>query len=284
MGVQGLWELLAPVGRRVSVETLAGKRLAIDASIWMVQFMKAMRDERGEMVRNAHLVGFFRRICKLLFLRTKPVFVFDGGTPALKRRTVAARRRHRDNAQAKIRKTAEKLLLNHLRARKLEELANEMKIRKEKDTLKGKEVLENHDGSNDNNRERNEKNMKTYNRESLDELLAASLAAEENLNSTGNASTSVGFNPSEEEEEDGDENEEMLLPVMHGKFDPSILAALPPSLQLDLLVQASVYDIEIDEVQKSAAGRGVGGMQASRIASEPNREFIFSSSFTGDKR
>lgn len=85
-----------------------------DASIWMVQFMKAMRDEKGEMVRNAHILGFFRRICKLLFLRTKPVFVFDGATPALKRRTVAARRRHRENAQAKIRKTAEKLLINQV--------------------------------------------------------------------------------------------------------------------------------------------------------------------------
>lgn len=85
-----------------------------DASIWMVQFMKAMRDEKGEMVRSAHILGFFRRICKLLFLRTKPVFVFDGATPALKRRTVAARRRHRENAQAKIRKTAEKLLINQV--------------------------------------------------------------------------------------------------------------------------------------------------------------------------
>jgi hypothetical protein len=28
MGVHGLWGLLAPVGRRVSVETLTGKRLA----------------------------------------------------------------------------------------------------------------------------------------------------------------------------------------------------------------------------------------------------------------
>lgn len=146
MGVHGLWELLAPVGRRVSVETLAGSKLAIgtttlaltllfltlksndpsifiskivncipDASIWMVQFMKAMRDEKGEMIRNAHLLGFFRRICKLLFLRTKPVFVFDGAAPALKRRTVIARRRQRDNAQAKVRKTAEKLLLNQVR-------------------------------------------------------------------------------------------------------------------------------------------------------------------------
>ncbi|KAJ0101179.1 hypothetical protein Patl1_05577 [Pistacia atlantica] len=94
MGVHGLWDLLAPVGRRVSVETLAGKRLAIDASIWMVQFMKAMRDEKGEM--------------------TKPVFVFDGGTPVLKRRTVIARWRQRENAQAKIRKTVEKLLINHV--------------------------------------------------------------------------------------------------------------------------------------------------------------------------
>lgn len=80
----------------------------------MIQFMKAMRDEKGEMVRNAHILGFFRRICKLLYLRTKPVFVFDGGTPALKRRTVIARRRQRENAQVKIRKTAEKLLLNHV--------------------------------------------------------------------------------------------------------------------------------------------------------------------------
>lgn len=80
----------------------------------MIQFMKAMRDDKGEMVRNGHLLGFFRRICKLLYLRTKPVFVFDGGTPALKRRTVVARRRQRENAQAKIRKTAEKLLLNHV--------------------------------------------------------------------------------------------------------------------------------------------------------------------------
>ncbi|CAN6815569.1 unnamed protein product [Brassica oleracea] len=105
MGVQGLWELLAPVGRRVSVETLAGKRLAIDASIWMVQFIKAMRDEKGDM----------------------PVFVFDGGTPALKRRTVIARRRQRENAQTKIRKTAEKLLLNRLKEMRLKEQANDLK-------------------------------------------------------------------------------------------------------------------------------------------------------------
>ncbi|KAI3984910.1 hypothetical protein MKX01_004678 [Papaver californicum] len=37
---------------------------------------------------------------------------------------------------------------------------------------------------------------------------------------------------------------------------------------------------KIDEVQKAAAGRGVGGVQILRIAF---KEFIFSLSFTGDK-
>ena len=35
-----------------------------DASIWLFQFMRAMRDDRGEMVKNAHLKGFFSRICR----------------------------------------------------------------------------------------------------------------------------------------------------------------------------------------------------------------------------
>ncbi|XP_057482418.1 DNA repair protein UVH3 isoform X2 [Actinidia eriantha] len=108
----------------------------------------------------------------------------------------------------------------------------------------------------------------------------------------------------------------MVLPAMNGKVDPAALAALPPSMQLDLLVQMRerlmaenrqkyqkvkkapakfselqiqaylktvAFRREIDEVQKSAAGKGVGGVQTSRIASEANREFIFSTSFTGDK-
>lgn len=33
----------------------------------------------------------------------------------------------------------------------------------------------------------------------------------------------------------------LLQPTMHGDIDPAVLAALPPSVQLDLLVQVSVY-------------------------------------------
>ena len=66
MGVKGLWRLLLPIGRRISLESLEGQVLAIDASIWLTQFLQAMRDpDTGRVVRAAHLLGFFRRICKL---------------------------------------------------------------------------------------------------------------------------------------------------------------------------------------------------------------------------
>lgn len=54
-------------------------------------------------------------------------------------------------------------------------------------------------------------------------------------------------------------------------------------LQIQSYLKTVAFRREIDEVQK-AAGRGLGGVQTSRIASEANREFIFSSSFTGDKQ
>jgi DNA excision repair protein ERCC-5 len=182
MGVQGLWELLAPVGRRVSVETLANKRLAIDASIWMVQFIKAMRDEKGDMVQNAHLIGFFRRICKLLFLRTKPIFVFDGATPALKRRTVIARRRQRENAQTKIRKTAEKLLLNRLKDIRLKEQAKDIKNQrlKQDDSDRVKKRVSS-DSVEDNLRvpvEEDDVGASFFQEEKLDEVSQASLVGE----------------------------------------------------------------------------------------------------------
>ena len=93
MGVKDLWQLLAPIGRRVSIETLEGKTLAIDASIWITQFIKAMRDEDGKMLKNAHIIGALRRVLKLLYHRIRPLFVFDGATPALKLKTVKARRK-----------------------------------------------------------------------------------------------------------------------------------------------------------------------------------------------
>jgi DNA excision repair protein ERCC-5 len=115
MGVHGLWTLLGPVGRRVSIETLERKTLAVDVSIWLVKFIKTMRDEEGKVAKNAHIIGTLRRVVRLLFHRIRPVFVFDGGAPALKEQTLRARRRLRNNAEVNVTKTAQRILTVRLK-------------------------------------------------------------------------------------------------------------------------------------------------------------------------
>ncbi|KAF2438702.1 PIN domain-like protein [Karstenula rhodostoma CBS 690.94] len=110
MGVTGLWTVLQPCSRPIKIETLNKKRLAVDASIWIYQFLKAVRDKEGNALRNSHIVGFFRRICKLLFFGIKPVFVFDGGAPALKRQTINNRKSRREGRREDAVRTAGKLL------------------------------------------------------------------------------------------------------------------------------------------------------------------------------
>uniref|UniRef100_A0A8B9G9Y8 DNA repair protein complementing XP-G cells n=1 Tax=Amazona collaria TaxID=241587 RepID=A0A8B9G9Y8_9PSIT len=115
MGVQGLWKLLECAGRAINPEVLEGKILAVDISIWLNQAIKGARDRSGYSVQNAHLLTLFRRLCKLLFFRIRPVFVFDGGAPLLKRQTLAQRRRRKEIATHDSRKTAEKLLKTFLK-------------------------------------------------------------------------------------------------------------------------------------------------------------------------
>ncbi|RPD60121.1 PIN domain-like protein [Lentinus tigrinus ALCF2SS1-7] len=120
MGVKSLWQLLDPVGRPVLLETMEGKSMAIDSSIWIYQFQATMRDKEGRGLVNAHVVGFLRRICKLLFYGIRPVFVFDGGAPALKMSTIAERKNKKHGAAASHAKVAERLLAAHMRREALE--------------------------------------------------------------------------------------------------------------------------------------------------------------------
>ena len=106
--------------------------MAIDSSIWIYQFQATMRDKEGRGLVNAHVLGFLRRISKLLFYGIKPVFVFDGGAPALKRSTIvssncalagprcsgrsqAERKNKKSGAAASHAKVAERLLAAHMR-------------------------------------------------------------------------------------------------------------------------------------------------------------------------
>lgn len=82
MGVRNLWRLLAPCGKRATIE---GKTLAVDTSIWMHQY-------RNVPV-GAILYSVVKRIFKIIYNGARPVFVFDGAVPELKRATIELRKR-----------------------------------------------------------------------------------------------------------------------------------------------------------------------------------------------
>ena len=131
MGVLGLWTLMEPA---VPVESLSHKVLAVDISIWLNQAVRGFRDRQGNAVPHGHLLGLYHRICKLLFyrwewfsdciiiimiviFRIKPVFVFDGAPPQLKKDTLARRRmrRSKDSKGAKV--ASQKILGKYLQRR-----------------------------------------------------------------------------------------------------------------------------------------------------------------------
>ena len=52
MGVKDLWTLLEPSAERVDLSGLRGKRIAVDASIWMVQFLKRCETREANRFRS----------------------------------------------------------------------------------------------------------------------------------------------------------------------------------------------------------------------------------------
>lgn len=81
-----------------------------------------MRNPDGTMQANAHLKGMFLRLCKLLSMKVKPVLVFDGKMPALKRKTNEARRKGAKRSQGQVTKLAEQLLRNKIKAHALKQV------------------------------------------------------------------------------------------------------------------------------------------------------------------
>lgn len=128
MGVTGLWQILEQggLGHPIKVEALEGKRIAVDASVWLFQFIRGFRDKDDAVKLDAHKIGLFSRICKLLYYKVKPVFVFDGPAPVLKRKTLDRRRDVRQKTLDKVKQSAKQHLINHLQSlypdKKIEDL------------------------------------------------------------------------------------------------------------------------------------------------------------------
>ena len=72
------------------IKTLFGRKVAIDASMSIYQFLIAVRQRDGEMLTNehgettSHLMGFFYRTIRIVENGIKPAYVFDGKPPDLK--------------------------------------------------------------------------------------------------------------------------------------------------------------------------------------------------------
>ncbi len=80
------------VKHTISLDSLTGKTLAIDAFNMLYQFLASIRQEDGTPLMDykgnvtAHLSGLFYRTSKLLESGIRPVYVFDGKASALKGR------------------------------------------------------------------------------------------------------------------------------------------------------------------------------------------------------
>lgn len=87
-------------------ESYFGRKIAIDASMSIYQFLIVVGRSGTEMLTNeagettSHLVGMFSRTIRLLEAGIKPVYVFDGKPPDLKKQELAKRYSRREDATA----------------------------------------------------------------------------------------------------------------------------------------------------------------------------------------
>ncbi|KAH9733772.1 Flap endonuclease 1 [Citrus sinensis] len=108
MGIKGLTKLLADNApksmKEQKFESYFGRKIAIDASMSIYQFLIVVGRTGTEMLTNeagevtSHLQGMFTRTIRLLEAGMKPIYVFDGQPPDLKKQELAKRYSKRADA------------------------------------------------------------------------------------------------------------------------------------------------------------------------------------------
>ncbi|XP_072263606.1 flap endonuclease GEN homolog 1 [Pyxicephalus adspersus] len=89
MGVHELWPVLEPVKKHVALQSLSGKTLAVDLSIWVCE-AQSVKQMIG-VVSKPHLRNLFFRVSSLNLMGVKLVFVTEGEAPKLKADTMNKR-------------------------------------------------------------------------------------------------------------------------------------------------------------------------------------------------
>jgi flap endonuclease-1 len=93
--------------RELEFRDLAGKVIAVDASLFLYQFITTIRQPDGHPLMDSkgrvtsHLVGLFSRTTRLMNYGIKLCYVFDGKPPELKTKEQQRRRELKAEAKAK---------------------------------------------------------------------------------------------------------------------------------------------------------------------------------------
>ncbi|KAJ2355611.1 Elongation of fatty acids protein 2 [Coemansia sp. RSA 2618] len=111
MGIKGLKQVIAdraPAAlRTVEMANLVGRKVAVDASTSLYQFLVAVRSEGQNLMTSdgqttSHLVGLLYRTVSMVESGLKPVYVFDGKPPVMKGGELEKRREKRAKAEASL--------------------------------------------------------------------------------------------------------------------------------------------------------------------------------------
>ena len=100
--------------QNIKLEDLIGKVIAIDAYNALYQFLAIIRQPDGTPLKDStgkttsHLSGLFYRTSNLVELGIKPIYVFDGPPPVLKRAELQRRRQVKIDAAVKYEKAVAK--------------------------------------------------------------------------------------------------------------------------------------------------------------------------------
>ena len=121
MGIKGLAKLLSDEApdsiREVPLSSLHGRKIAVDASMAIYQFLIAVRsggpNGAAMMLTNAdgettsHIQGIFNRTIRFITEGIRPVYVFDGKPPQFKSHELVKRREKRQKAEEALKAAEE---------------------------------------------------------------------------------------------------------------------------------------------------------------------------------
>ena len=117
MGIKGLNAIISehvPTAvRKSEIKHFFGRKVAIDASMSLYQFLIAVRQQDGVQLASesgettSHLMGIFYRTLRMIDNGIKPCYVFDGKPPILKSHELDKRSARRATTEEKLKEAVE---------------------------------------------------------------------------------------------------------------------------------------------------------------------------------